>query len=434
MKLAEFDAARLKALQVTLSNDLELQKDNRLALDLTRGKPAADQLDLSAGLDDAIAGNYFATDGTDARNYGALRGLPEARALGARLMQADSTEVICWGNSSLGLMHLCVETALGEGFWGDKRNWSRAKPPRMITPVPGYDRHFTICEAAGIDMVNVAMTDEGPDMDSVTRLARENEDIKGIWCVPKYANPTGATYSPECVEQLAKLPAVAAADDFIVFWDNAYAVHDFAFPGKFLSPILDAARRSNTVDHVIMFASTSKITYPSGGLAFVASGPKVLTTLERRLSTSSIGSDKVNQLRHARFLSGRLEQHMAQHAALIKPKFELVEEALSSGLGDLGIATWSRPEGGYFVSVDTPPGLARHIGELAASAGLSITKPGATFPYGVDPEDKNLRIAPTFADLSDLKAAMEVLVLCIKLASVNDQIRRNKAAQTEQHK
>jgi DNA-binding transcriptional MocR family regulator len=435
MSLAELDNSALAKLEKELSRELELQKGNKLALDLTRGKPAPDQLDLSEGLDAAIAGNYIASDGTDARNYGALTGLPEARALGAEIMDADPAEIICWGNSSLTLMHLCVDLAMHQGLWTDGRSWNRADPVKMLTPVPGYDRHFTICESAGIEMVNVPMTAEGPDMETVSRLAAEDPNIKGIWCVPKYANPSGCIYSQQCVEQMAELPQTAAADDFVVFWDNAYAVHDFSFPKKPLTPILNLARRCGTQDQVIMFASTSKITYPSGGLAFVASGPVVLKTLEQRLSTSSIGPDKVNQLRHARFLSGRVETHMAQHAALIRPKFELVEETLSGGLGGLDIATWTRPEGGYFVSLDTRPGLAHQIGELAASAGLTITRPGATFPYGDDPQDNNLRIAPTFASIADLKVAMQVLVLCIKLASVIDQIRHNSqnaATDTEQ--
>jgi aspartate/methionine/tyrosine aminotransferase len=425
MSLADFDRATLAAMESELTHELDLQRANKLALDLTRGKPAADQLDLSAGLDDAVAGNYIAEDGTDSRNYGALTGLPEAKALGAQIMDTATDHIICWGNSSLTLMRMCVDIAMNRGLWGDARSWSRAESPKMITPVPGYDRHFTICESAGIEMINVEMSAEGPDMQAVTRLVSENQDIKGIWCVPKYSNPTGCIYSPQCVEQMASLPALAAADDFVVFWDNAYAVHDFNLPRQPLDPIMQFARRSETQDHVIMFASTSKITYPSGGLAFLASGPAVLKALEQHLSASSIGPDKVNQLRHARFLSGRLEQHMAQHAALIKPKFELVEEALSNGLSDLKIATWTRPEGGYFVSVDTRPGLARRIGELAASVGLTITKPGATYPYGRDPQDSNLRIAPTFASLEELKIAMHVLVLCIKLASIVDQTQHH---------
>ena len=432
MNLADYDGSALAALQTDLDRELDLQKANKLGLDLTRGKPAPDQLDLSAGLDEAIAGNYIANDGTDSRNYGALTGLPEAKTLGAELMETDPGRIICWGNSSLTLMHLCVDVAQKQGLWSDERNWARSERPKMLTPVPGYDRHFTISESAGIEMVNVPMTDTGPDMEAVTRLVSDDADIKGIWCVPKYSNPSGCIYSPECVEQLANLPTLAAADDFVVFWDNAYAVHDFSFPRKPLTPILDIAHRRGTIDHVIMFASTSKITYPSGGLAFLASGPQVLKALVAQLSTASIGPDKVNQLRHARFLSGRLEQHMAQHAALIKPKFDLVEEALAAGLQDLDIASWTTPEGGYFVSLDTRPGLAARIGALAAAVGLTITAPGSTFPYGNDPDDRNLRIAPTFASLADLKIAMHVLVLCIKLATVTDQIQKNTTSEMEQ--
>ena len=423
--LASLDTAALLALQTELTRELQLQQGNRLALDLTRGKPAADQLDLSAGLDDAIAGDYFAADGTDTRNYGALTGLAEAKALGAELMGVDPDDVICWGNSSLTLMHICVDLALREGLWGDERRWSRARAPKLLAPVPGYDRHFTLTEALGIDMLPVPMTDTGPDMDSVMRLAAADDAIKGIWCVPKYSNPTGCIYSAACVAQLAELPKRAAADDFVVLWDNAYAVHDFSFPSAPLTPILPAARKLGTHDHIAIFASTSKITYPSAGLGFFASGARALNALTERLSNASIGPDKVNQLRHARFLGGRLEQHMAAHARLIKPKFDLVEASLREALGPLEIATWTTPAGGYFVSLDTRPGLAKRVGELAASAGLKITKPGATFPYGNDPEDRNLRIAPTFADVSDVKAAMGVLTLCIKLASVEAQLQSN---------
>ena len=423
--LASQDHAALRALRSELARELELQQGNRLALDLTRGKPAADQLDLSAGLDDAIAGNYFASDGTDARNYGALTGLPEAKALGAELMRVSADDVICWGNSSLTLMHECVELAVNRGLWGDQRRWANATPPKILTPVPGYDRHFTLTEAAGIEMINIPMGSTGPDMQAAIELASADASIKGIWCVPKYANPTGCIYSDACVQQMAELPKLAAADDFLVLWDNAYAVHDFSFPLAPLAPILPAARKLGTQDHIVIFASTSKITYPSGGLGFVASGATVLKHMTEHLSNASIGPDKVNQLRHTRFLEGRLEEHMSGHAKLIKPKFELVDAVLSEELGDLDIATWTKPTGGYFVSLDTQPGLATRVGELAASAGLKITRPGATFPYGRDPEDGNLRIAPTFASMQELKIAMQVLTLCIKLATVEDQLEHN---------
>ncbi|NIP16574.1 MAG: aminotransferase class I/II-fold pyridoxal phosphate-dependent enzyme [Pseudomonadales bacterium] len=419
--MAELSDAELEGLQADLSRELELQAANRLSLDLTRGKPAPDQLELSAGLDDAIAGNYIASDGTDSRNYGALTGLREARELGAEIMEADPEDIICWGNSSLQLMHTCVDLALNHGLWGDGRRWSRDANPKVLTPVPGYDRHFTICEAAGIEMINVPMTDTGPDMDAARR-AVEDPSVKGIWCVPKYSNPSGCIYSPERVEELARLPADAAADDFVILWDNAYAVHDFEFPRAPLASLLDLARRHGTGEHVIMFASTSKITYPSAGLAFLAADAAVRKAVESRLGTASIGPDKVNQLRHARFLGGRVEAHMAGHAALVKPKFELVERKLREGLAGLGIADWTTPAGGYFVSLDTRPGLAKDVGDLAAKAGLTITKPGATFPYGRDPEDANLRIAPTFASLADLAVAMDVLVVCVKLAAISREI------------
>jgi DNA-binding transcriptional MocR family regulator len=419
--IAALSDPELAALKAELSRELELQAANRLSLDLTRGKPAADQLDLSTGLDDAIAGNYIASDGTDSRNYGALTGLREAKELGAEIMEADPGDIICWGNSSLQLMHICVDLALNQGLWGDGRRWRHDANPKVLTPVPGYDRHFTICEAAGIDMVNVPMTDTGPDMDAVRR-ATEDASVKGIWCVPKYSNPSGCIYSPECVDALARLPADAAADDFLILWDNAYAVHDFEFPRAPLASLLDLARKHGTADHVIMFASTSKITYPSAGLAFLAADAAVRKAVETRLGTASIGPDKVNQLRHARFLGGRVEAHMVRHAALVKPKFDMVENKLREGLAGLQIASWTTPAGGYFVSLDTRPGLARKVGELAAQAGLTITKPGATFPYGRDPEDRNLRIAPTFASLADLAVAMDVLVVCVKLAAVSAEI------------
>ncbi|MEM8766331.1 MAG: aminotransferase class I/II-fold pyridoxal phosphate-dependent enzyme [Pseudomonadota bacterium] len=423
-RLTELDSADLDALASELEREFELLKGNRLSLDLTRGKPAAEQLDLSNGLESAINGDFIASDGTDTRNYGGLRGIPEARALGAELMEVTADEVLCWGNSSLSLMYLCVQLLMEAGLWGDERRWNSSGTPKLLAPVPGYDRHFTLSGQLGLTMVNVAMDDNGPDMDAVRALVKEDPDIKGIWCVPKYSNPTGCTYSDATVQALAELPKQAAADDFVVLWDNAYAVHDFEFPRKPLAKLLSLAAAAGTEDQVLLFASTSKITFASGGLGFVAASPANLAAIEARLNVSSVGADKVNQLRHARFLGGRLEAHMKAQAELVKPKFDLVEEILSRELGPLEIASWTKPEGGYFVSFDTRPNLAGSIGELAQEAGLAITPPGATFPYGKDPEDKNLRIAPTFAGLDDLKTAMEVFVLCVKLATIRDEISR----------
>jgi len=414
----------LVALKTELEREFELFKGNRLALDLTRGKPDAAQLDLSAGLEDTIRGDYVASDGTDTRNYGTLRGIPEARALGAEIMGVAPGDVICWGNSSLSLMYLTVELAMERGLWGDERAWRRAPAPRVLTPVPGYDRHFTLSDRLGLTMVNVTLNDRGPDMAEVEDLVGGDPGIKAIWCVPKYSNPTGCIYSDATVEALAALPSRAAADDFVVLWDNAYAVHDFEFPRAPLAPILDAARATGTEDHVVIFSSTSKMTFASAGLGFLAASPRVLGQIEARLNVASVGPDKVNQLRHARFLGGRVEAHMKGHAALLKPKFELVERVLSEELADLGVATWTTPRGGYFVSLDTRPGLARTVGALAAEAGLALTPAGATYPYGRDPEDSNLRIAPSFASLENLKAAMEVLATCLKLATVRDEIHK----------
>lgn len=421
-RLTDLSLPELERLAAELRRELTLQQGNRLALDLTRGKPAADQLDLSSGLEDTIRGNYIASDGTDTRNYGQLRGIPEARALGGEIMEVPAEQVICWGNSSLSLMYLCVQQALEAGFWEDHRHWRRGSTVKLLCPVPGYDRHFTLSEHLGIELINVGLTEDGPAMAEVRERAAADADVKGIWCVPKYANPTGCIYSDRVVSELAELPNVAAADDFIVLWDNAYAVHDFEFPRKPLAPLLERAEAAGTEDHMLLFASTSKITLASAGLGFVAASVPVLSVIEKRLNVSSVGPDKVNQLRHARFLAGRLEEHMAGHAALIKPKFELVEDILSRELAELDIATWTKPEGGYFVSLDTRPGLASTVGSMAAEAGLAITPAGATFPYKNDPEDKNLRIAPTFAKLEDLKTAMEIFVLCVKLATIQDEI------------
>lgn len=423
-RLADLDDAALTELARQLEHELDLQKGNRLSLDLTRGKPDAEQLDLSNGLEDAIGGNYIASDGTDTRNYGGLRGIPEARALGSEIMEVPAAQIICWGNSSLSLMYTCVDLLMKSGIWNDARHWGAVEAPRLITPVPGYDRHFVLSERLGLGMINVAMNDAGPDMDAVRDLVSDDPTIKGIWCVPKYSNPTGCTYSDEVVRQMAELPRVAAADDFVVLWDNAYAVHDFQFPRKPLANLLDLAGQAGTADNVLLFASTSKITHASGGLGFVAGSPATLNAVESRLSASSVGPDKVNQLRHARFLGGRVEEHMARHAAIVKPKFDVVDQVLADELTELDIASWTKPEGGYFVSLDVRPGLAGTIGELAADIGLALTPPGATFPYKDDPQDTNLRIAPTFAKLEDIKTAMEVLVLCVKIATIRDEINK----------
>ncbi|MYH15029.1 MAG: aminotransferase [Gammaproteobacteria bacterium] len=415
--LEALTATELGQLRQRVERELALQRANKLALDLSRGKPSPEQLDLSTELNEPLA-SLIAEDGTDARNYGALRGIPEARALGGELMNVTADRVLAAGNSSLFLMYQVAATAMQRGLWGDDRRWSRAEGPRMLTPVPGYDRHFTICESLGIEMINVAMLDHGPDMDQARRLAAEDASIKGIWCVPKYANPTGCIYADETVAAMAELPRAAAADDFVVFWDNAYAVHDFEFPAAPLANLYDLAVEAGTAEHVALFSSTSKMTYASGGLGFCGGSDALLNALEGTLSLMCIGPDKVTQLRHARFLSGRIEEHMARHAAVLKPKFAIVDGVLEEELGGLGIARWTRPKGGYFVSLTTPAGTAAEIVKQAADVGLKLTPAGATFPYGRDPNDDNIRIAPSFAPQNELEAAMRVLAGCVKLIAI----------------
>lgn len=420
--LKALTATELGQLRQRVERELDLQRANKLALDLSRGKPSPEQLDLSAELNEPLA-SLIANDGTDARNYGALRGIPEARALGGELMNVAVDRVLAAGNSSLFLMYQVAATALQRGLWGDDRRWSRTAGARMLTPVPGYDRHFTICESLGIEMVNVAMLDSGPDMDQARRLAAEDASIKGIWCVPKYSNPTGCIYADETVAAMAELPRAAAADDFVVFWDNAYAVHDFEFPAAPLANLYDLAEAAGTAEHVALFSSTSKMTYASGGLGFCGGSDALLNALEGTLSLMCIGPDKVTQLRHARFLSGRIEEHMARHAAILKPKFVIVDRVLEEELGGLGIARWTQPKGGYFVSLTTPPGTAADIVKQAGEVGLKLTPAGATFPYGRDPNDDDIRIAPSFAPLNELEAAMRVLTGCVMLVAIESTRR-----------
>jgi len=420
--MVELGAKGLADLVNDLQRQYKLISGNRLSLDLSRGKPAADQLALSDDIESTINDNFLAEDGSDARNYGGLRGLSEARELGAEILGVPASQVLAGGNSSLSLMHLVLSTALHKGLWQDERNWSAGGDPSIITPVPGYDRHYTLSEALGIAMVTIPMGDEGPDFESVWSLVEDKPNIKGIWCVPKYSNPTGYIYSNAVVEGLAQTPNKAAADDFVVLWDNAYAVHDLTFPPQKLASIYEASLKCGTEDHIVQFTSTSKITFAGAGVAFLASGSRVLDALEAELAFQTIGPDKVNQLRHARYLRGRIETHMRAHAELLKPKFNIVLETLEANLGELGIAEWTRPNGGYFVSVDVTPGLATRVIELARDVGLSLTPAGATFPYGNDPLDRNIRIAPTFADLEELSESMQVLTLCIKLATAQSLV------------
>ncbi len=405
-----------------LTARLDQLRASGLKLDLTRGKPAADQLDLSNELDGILRGDYRLADGTDARNYGGLLGIPEARALGAQMLGTTAERVIAGGNSSLQLMHFVIETALRVGLWGADTAWQRDATAagghiKFLCPVPGYDRHFTICESLGIEMLGVPMTAHGPDMDAVERQVAADPLIKGIWCVPRFSNPTGCVYSDAVTQRMARLPTRAGAH-FLVLWDNAYAVHEFDSSSPRLASLAPLLAAAGTEDHAVQFTSTSKVTFAGAGVGFLASSPLIVKSLEKPLGASTVGPDKVNQLRHVRFLDGRLGAHMRRHAELIRPKFQAVLERLDEALDGLDIATWTRPQGGYFISFDTVPGIAKRVIARARETGVTLTPAGATFPYGRDPEDRNIRIAPTYARLKDVEAATDVFVLCVELESI----------------
>ena len=397
-----------------LERRFQALKGANLSLDLTRGKPAAEQLDLSGALDGLLDGGYRAEDGTDTRNYGVLRGIPEARALGARFLDVPAENVIAAGNSSLTLMFHVLDAALNAGLCGPA--WRGLGPAKAICPVPGYDRHYTLSDSLGVDLVTVHITDDGPDMDAVERIVETDPDVRCIWCVPKYSNPTGCVYSEETVQRIAALPNKAQGP-FLVLWDNAYAVHDFEFPAARLAPIRPLAQAAGTENNIVMFASTSKVTFATGGIAFLGGSERVLADMEQRLALLMIGSDKVNQLRHARFLGDRLEEHMRAHADIIRPKFHAALRGLEAGLGGTGLAEWTRPRGGYFISLNTRPGLAAQSVALAKDLGVALTPAGATFPHGRDPDDRNIRIAPTFATVEAVEASIDALALCVRLAA-----------------
>lgn len=395
-----------------------------LSLNLTRGKPGSDQLDLSNELDGTLNGDFRSVDGTDVRNYGGLRGIPEIREIGGRILGLSPDNVIAGGNSSLQLMYLTVDQLV---------NWGLAGPPlkaksaiSALCPVPGYDRHFTLTERQGIDMINVPLTDSGPDMNRVEELVRNDLSTSFIWCVPRHSNPTGCTYNSETVDRLAALPAIRNGhpdSPFYVLWDNAYALHDFLDPQPDLDSIDERARQHGTEDRIVQFASTSKITFAGGGVSFVGGSDAVLESFDDYLFPMTVGFDKVNQLRHARFFGGTegLLEHMRKHARILRPKFDAVQRGLTETLGNLGIATWTQPTGGYFVSLEVKSGLASRVVQLAQNAGLSLTPAGATFPYGNDPNDSNIRIAPTFASLSEVEQAMDVLGTCVRLATMREE-------------
>lgn len=400
-----------------------------LKLDMSRGKPSAEQLDLSMGMLDCLtSGEILKTmNGDDVRNYGMLEGIPEARQLFADLLGLKPTEVFVGGNSSLNLMYDTVARAMQFGVANGETPWGRQGKLKFLCPVPGYDRHFGITETFGFEMINIPMLPTGPDMDLVEKLVASDPAIKGIWCVPKYSNPDGITYSDETVRRFAALKP--AARDFRIFWDNAYCIHDVTDTPDTLLNIMDECKKCGSEDMVYIFASTSKISFSGAGVAVMGMSEKNLAWAKKFLSMQTIGFDKVNQLRHVRFFGNveGMKAHMEKHKALIQPRFELVLNMLEKEIGGLGIAEWTRPNGGYFFSLNVLPGCAKRVVALCKEAGVTLTGAGASFPYGVDPADSNIRIAPTYPSMADLEKAAEVLCLCVKLAAAEKFLREQAA-------
>ena len=412
------DQASLQQLHASLKKEFDLLKSAKLDLDLTRGKPNAEQLNLSDKLDGILGGNFVSPSGVDTRNYGGLDGIPEAKAFFAPILQVKPEEVLIGGNSSLTLMYdtICFAYLFGLAGGGAWKNEAKIK---FLCPVPGYDRHFSICEAFGIEMIPVTMDANGPVMDEVEKLVKSDPSIKGIWCVPRFSNPSGIVYSNDTVERMAKLGQIAAKN-FRIFWDNAYAIHPIEAGAQELAPIMALCRKHGTEDSVLQFGSTSKITLAGAGLAYMSASVANLNAIRKALGIKAIGPDKVNQLRHLKFLGDEAGLHslMQKHAAILKPRFAAVLNALDANFTNSSALTWTHPKGGYFVSVDTQPGLAKKVVALSAELGVKLTPAGATFPYGKDPQDTNIRIAPSFPKQAEIEKAMEVFVLCVKLASV----------------
>ena len=410
------------ALYEQLVSEFNEYKSKGLSLDLSRGKPNSDQLDVSLPIicDGMSREACFSEKGLDCRNYGVLDGLPEMKRLFAEMLGIKAEYISVGGNSSLQLMYDTLTRALLFGVLGSERPWCREEGLKWICVAPGYDRHFNMTEVMGFELLTVKMTPEGPDMDEVERLVKDPK-VRGIWCVPKYSNPTGNTYSDETVRRLAKMEC--AAPDFRIMWDNAYAVHDLSENGDKLLNIFDEAEKYGNLDRIFYFSSTSKITFPGAGVAIMAASPANLKQISKYLGAQTIGYDKLNQLRHLTYFKNAdaVHEHMMKLAQLIGKKFDITLENLD-GLSGLGIADWTKPKGGYFVSLDVLPGTAKRVFTLMKEAGVILTNVGATYPYGIDPEDKNLRIAPTYPTDEDLHLATKILVIAVKIAALEKLI------------
>jgi DNA-binding transcriptional MocR family regulator len=423
--LTDLSTRELTAVRDRALRDYEAFRARGLKLNMTRGNPSPEQLDLSLGMLNLPGnGDYHTERGEDARNYGGpAQGLPEARALIAEVIGAPVDDIVVGNNSSLSMMHDSIVYALLKGVPGGSKPWSEEKPIAFLCPVPGYDRHFGLCEDYGIRMLEVPLTGQGPDLEEVEKLVLD-PSVKGMWCVPQYSNPTGETYSVETVRRLGAMRA--GAPDFRLFWDNAYSVHHLAEHRHKVANIFEACRIGGHPDRAFAFASTSKVTFGGAGLGFFASSPTNVAWYVARSRRRSIGPDKLNQLRHVRFLRDAegLNRHMEAHRAILAPKFKAIIETLDVKLGDIGAARWTRPEGGYFITLDVMDGCAKRVVELAGQAGIAMTPAGATYPYGRDPHDRTLRIAPSYPKPEELSAAGEGIAICVLIATTEQLLEK----------
>ena len=423
--VTEYSKQELNDMLKELTIQFQEAKKLNLKLYMARGKPAAAQLDMNMGLLEFPEGCTL-EDGTDARNYGVLEGIPECRRLLGRLLGLKPDQIIIGGNSSLNLMFDTMAYHCLFGTQGEKP-WSfyayEGSPVKFLCPVPGYDRHFQICEELGIQMIPVPLLEDGPDMEMVEAMVREDASIKGIWCVPLHSNPQGVCYSDRVVDRLASMET--AAPDFRIFWDNAYGVHHI-YQEVPLKNILEACEAGGHPNRAYYFFSTSKITFPGAGISLIASGPDNMKEFKGHMSSQTIGHDKLNQLRHVQYFKTpeNIRAHMAALAEVLRPKFDMVLNRLEEELEGSGLAVWSRPKGGYFISLDTLAGCAKRTVQLAKEAGVTLTGAGATYPYKRDPQDRNIRIAPTYPTPEELKSAMDIFILCVKIAGIESVVNQ----------
>ena len=417
MRYSDLDKAALRAELTRVQKDYEALRGNKLDLNLTRGKPETAQLALSDGLFHTLDDGNFTIDGVDARNYGELAGLPSCRKLFAEILSCKAEEVILGNNASLQLMYDLIAKAYTHGLKNSVRPWAKEDKLKFLCPFPGYDRHFNVTKSFGMELVPVPMSEKGPDMDLVEELVKDPA-VKGMWCVPKYSNPDGYIYPLETCRRIAALKP--AAPDFALMWDNAYVIHAFEGDEPAFPDIIGLCREAGNPDLVYEFASTSKVTFAGAGVSCMAASVDNIKYILGLMTFQTIGPNKVNELMHVRFLKDRENTlaHMKKHAAIMKPKFDLVCEALEREIDPLGVASWHRPKGGYFVSVNLMHGTAKRVVSLCKDVGVALTGAGATYPGGVDPEDTNLRIAPSYPPLNEVRQAMDVFCVCVKLATL----------------